>query len=80
MELVGSVSGKFCALNKPGGGKKMHSVFEGWVPVSMCILRSNRAKWLENRVSPFLMSVLDSQKMRRHLHKSSRRYLRAFHI
>ena len=27
---MGSVSGKVCALKETGGGKKMHSVFEGF--------------------------------------------------
>ena len=31
MHLVGSVSGKFCVLKNPGGGKNTHSVFEGFL-------------------------------------------------
>ena len=30
MELVVSVSVKVCVLNKPGGGKNMNSLFEGF--------------------------------------------------
>ena len=35
VELAGSVSGKVRVLKKPGGGKKMHSVFERIFSVPM---------------------------------------------
>ena len=55
--LIGSV----CALKKPGDRKNMNSVFKGFFSVPMCISRPNRAKWLDRRVIPLLMSVLDSK-------------------
>ena len=61
MELVVSLSSEVRVLKKPGGGKNMHSVFERFFPVPMCILRPNRAKWSDRRVIPLTMSVLDSK-------------------
>ena len=49
--LVGSVVGELRVLKKPGDGKNMYSVFEGFFPVPMCILRPNQVKWLERRVT-----------------------------
>ena len=40
----------------------MHSLFERFLPVQMCILRPNQANWSERRVVPIFMSVLDSNK------------------
>ena len=45
MDLVGSVISEVSVLKKPGGRKKMHTVFEGFIPVPMCISRPNRAKY-----------------------------------
>ena len=58
-ELLGSAGSGVRVLNKPGGGKTMYSVFEGFFPVTMCISRPNQAKWLERRVIPLSVSVLD---------------------
>ena len=58
MGLVVSVGGEVCVMNKPGCGKKMHSVFEGVFPVPVCISRPNRAKWSEGRLIPLIMLVL----------------------
>ena len=44
MELVGSVYCIVRVLNKPGCGKTMRSVFEGGLPVPMCISISNQEK------------------------------------
>ena len=57
---MGSVGGEVRVLKKPGGGKKMHSVFEVFFPVPMCILRTNQAKWSERRVIHISVLVLDS--------------------
>ena len=72
-ELVGSVGGGVRALNKLGGRKKMHSVFEGLFPVPIFISRQNWEKWLEKRVINLSISVLDSKKMQRCLHIKLRR-------
>ena len=61
MESVGSVRVKVCVLNNPGIRKKMHSVFEGFFFVPMCILRPNQTKWLDRRVIHFSVLVLDSK-------------------
>ena len=53
VQLLGSVSSKVRMLKNPGDGKKMHSVFEGFFPVSMCILRPNQEKWSERRAINF---------------------------
>ena len=44
MDLLGLVGGEVHVLEKPGGGKKMYSVFEGFFPAPMFILRPNRSK------------------------------------
>ena len=59
-ELVGSVMGEVHVLKKTGGGNNMHSVSEGFFPVTMCISRPNQAKWLERKAIPLPVSVLDS--------------------
>ena len=61
VEVVREVSGIVRVVKKPGGGENMLSVFDGFFPVPMCISNPNWAKWSERRVTPFLMSVLDSK-------------------
>ena len=58
LELLGSGGGGVWSLRIPGGGNKMHSVFEGLFTVTMCISRQNRVKWWKRRMIPFSMSVL----------------------
>ena len=80
MELVGSLRGEVCVLKKPGGGKNMHSFFEGFSPVPMFILRPNRSKWLERRVINLLISVLDSNTNSPLSIKRMQKYQRACHM
>ena len=61
VEVVREVSGIVRVLKKPGGGENTHSVFDVFFPDPMCISSLNQEKWLERRVIPFLMSVLDSK-------------------
>ena len=42
MELVRSLVGGVQVLKEPGGGKNMHSVFEGFFTVTMRISRPKR--------------------------------------
>ena len=58
VKVVGSLSGEVHMLKKPGGRKKIYSVFEGFPPLIMCSPRPNRVKWSERRVIPLLMPVL----------------------
>ena len=57
---MGSVISEVNVLKKPGGKKNMHSVFEGFSPVPMCISRPNQATGLERKVINISVSVLDS--------------------
>ena len=47
--VSGLVGGGVRELNKPGGGKKIHSVFDVLFPVPMFISRQNQSKWSERR-------------------------------
>ena len=61
MELVRSVCSEVYVLKKPGGGKNIHSVFEGVLYVPMFILSPNEAKRSERRVINISMLVSDSK-------------------
>ena len=57
---MGSVGGGVCVLKKPVVRNNIHSVW-GDFSVSMFISRPKRAKWLERRLIPLYILVLNSK-------------------